>query len=170
MFDIHIAENTIDISSVEREDIVVIQKWINNQNANYRDKEKELDLKEFYERFLEYYVSEGEFFLKINKDKKLIGVLKGRLEFKNPTEVWFWYFLLDNDLREKGIGSKIINRVMNYFSDGFGITSFYTGVCEKDTRIIKFWKKNCFNTIRISKGFFDINGREMDMIVMRNDI
>jgi hypothetical protein len=54
MFDLHISDDNIDISSVEREDIIAIQKWINSQNANYMDKEKELDLKEFYERFLEY--------------------------------------------------------------------------------------------------------------------
>jgi len=50
------------ISSIERQDIVKIQKWINYQNYICEDKAERLGLKEFYERFLEYYVSESELF------------------------------------------------------------------------------------------------------------
>lgn len=169
MFDIHIDIDNISISSIEREDIIKIQKWINHQNSNFKDITKPLKLREFYERFLEYYVSENEFFLKINKDNNLIGVLKGRIEFKNPNEVWLWYFLLDNDYRGKGIGSQIIKSVENYFSNNFGIYNFYAGVCEKDTKILKFWNKNNFKLIRVSKDFFNIDGRYMDMLVLKTE-
>ncbi|MCM8710359.1 GNAT family N-acetyltransferase [Clostridium sp. SYSU_GA19001] len=170
MFDIHIDIDDINISSIEREDIVTIQKWINYQQCNFKDTNKPMELKEFYERFLEYYVSEGEFFLKINKHNNLIGILKGRIEFKNPNEVWLWYFLLDNLYRGNGIGSQIIKSLQNYFSNGFGIYNFYTGVCEKDTRALKFWNKNNFKLIRVSKDFFNIDGRNMDMFVLKTEV
>jgi RimJ/RimL family protein N-acetyltransferase len=165
MFDIHINIDDISISSIEKEDIISIQKWINFQNCNLKD--KMLGLREFYERFLEYYVSEVEFFLKINKQDTLIGVLKGRIEFKNPNEVWLWYFLLDNNYRGKGIGSNIIKSVQNYFSNELGIYDFYTGVCEQDIRVLKFWSKNGYKLIRVSKGFFNINGKDENMMIFK---
>lgn len=168
MFDINIDLNDVSISSIERDDIVFIQKWINEQNSSNAGSEKPLGLKEIYERFLEYYVSEGEFFLKITKKEKLIGVLKGRIEFKTINEVWFWYFLLDNQYRELGIGSDIIKNVKDYFMNELGIYDFYTGVCEKDLRILKFWSKNKFAITRISKGYFNINNEDLDMIVLKN--
>lgn len=167
MFDVHIQLEDINISSIEKQDVLDIQKWINYQNCNSTDIDEPLPLKEFYERFLEYYISESEFFLKINQGDKLIGVLKGRIEFKNTNEVWLRYFLLDHNLRGRGIGSKIINNIKDYFSNNLGIDSFYTGVCEKDTRILKFWKKNNFQLFRISKNYFDNDGQELDMIIMR---
>jgi len=168
MFDIHLNIDDIVVSSIEREDIVSIQKWINDQNCSVKDNEKPLGLREFYERFLEYYVSESEFFLKISKENKLIGVLKGRIEFKNTNEVWLWYFLLDNQLRSKGIGSKIIKSLKNYFANGLGMNSIYTGVCEQDTRVLRFWNKNGFTLVRVSKGYFNSENKNLDMIILKN--
>lgn len=170
MFDISIKGNDISISSIEKEDIIPIQKWINNQQALNINIEKPLGLKEFYQRFLEYYVSESEFFLKINQGESIIGVLKGRLEFKNNNEVWFWYYLIDNELRGKGIGSNIIKEVINYFSNNFGIYNFFTGVPAKDTDITRFWINNNFKLIRVSKNFFNINGEEIDMMILKAEI
>lgn len=166
MFDIQLNMENISISSIEKEDVVPVQHWINNQYNN-SENEKPLMFKDFYERFLEYYVSESEFFLKINMDDKIIGVIKGRIEFKNSSEVWIWYYLLDNEYRRKNIGSQIIRGIIKYFKVELGIFNFYTGVCEKDISILSFWKKNNFKFIRISKDFFNISGKEMDMIILK---
>jgi RimJ/RimL family protein N-acetyltransferase len=166
MFDININLDDLNISSVEKEDILNIQMWINDQNCTKPDCDKPLPLKEFYERFLEYYVSESEFFLKINQGEKLVGVLKGRIEFKNTSEVWLWYFLIDSNCREKGLGTKILEKITSYFSNELGIYNFYTGVCEKDTGMLSFWNKNSFRLIRVSKDYFNVDGEELDMIVM----
>lgn len=167
MFDINIKIDDISISSIEKEDIIYIQKWINNQQALNINIENPLGLKELYQRFLEYYVSESEFFLKLNLGESLIGVLKGRLEFKNDNEVWFWYYLIDHEFRGKGIGSNIVKEVMDYFSNNFGIYNFYTGVPAKDVDIKRFWLNNNFNLIRVSKNFFNINGEEIDMHILK---
>jgi GNAT superfamily N-acetyltransferase len=84
--------------------------------------------------------------------------------------VWLWYFLLDKNYRGSGLGSKIIKSVQDYFSQGFGICDFYTGLCDKDTRLIKFWTKAGFKLIRVSKGFFNVNEREEDMLILKNHI
>lgn len=170
MFDIDINFDDIYISNIEREDIIPIQKWINIQQSSHTEEEKPLGLKEFYERFLEYYVSESEFFLKINLGEEIIGVLKGRIEFKNPNEVWLRYFIIDNRFRGKGIGSLVIKEIIKYFSNGFGIYDFYAAITGDDERVFKFWKRNKFKLLRISKDFFDVDGESIDMLVLKAEI
>lgn len=165
MFDLHLETGNISISSIEKEDIIPIEQWINTQY--YCDNEKPLVQKDFYERFLEYYVSENEFFLKIIIEDKMIGVLKGRMEFKTNNEVWLWYYLLDNEYRRMGIGSTIINSIIKYFQLQLGIFSFFAVVSKKDTCILNFWKKNFFELQRVSKNFFNIAGEETDMLILK---
>lgn len=62
MFDININMDNMVISNIERQDILYIKDWINNQNLSYLNNTKPIDFNELYERFLEYYVSENEFF------------------------------------------------------------------------------------------------------------
>lgn len=166
MFDVDFYIDDIFVSSIEKEDVILVQHWINNQYIN-SENEKPLVFKDFYERFLEYYVSENEFFLKIEMNDKLIGVIKGRMEFKNINEVWLWYYLLDKDYRNKGIGSIIIKAMIKYFNVELGIFDFYAGICERDIDIFNFWKKNNFKKLRVSKDFFNISGQDMDMIILK---
>jgi RimJ/RimL family protein N-acetyltransferase len=167
MFDIDIQFEDISITSIKSGDIMSVQKWLNLQQFYCNRSEEPVGFEEFYERFLEYYISEGEFFLKINKSDELIGLLKGRLEFKNPNEVWLGFFIVGHDHRGKGLGSEIIRKVSDYFFSSFGIDIFYTGVADNDVRLAKFWKKNNFELLRVSKNYFNINGRERDMLVFK---
>lgn len=168
MFDIRIDFEDIHISSIEREDVIQIQKWINSQDI-YDGKTlvKPLHLEEFVERFIEYYMSESEFFLKIKKSEEIIGVFKGRVEFKNPNEVLIWCYILDNSIRGSGYGTKILNNILAYFKNNLGIVSFSASIVDGNMKAIKFWNKNRFNLLRISKNFFNIEGREFDMLILK---
>jgi RimJ/RimL family protein N-acetyltransferase len=168
MFDINIHFEDITISSIEQENVIEIQKWINTQD-NYDGKAlvKPLDFDEFVERFIEYYMSESEFFLKIKKSDKLIGIFKGRVEFKNPNEVLIWCYIIDGSLREKGYGTKILNNILSYFKNNLGIVNFSTGIVEGNMKAIRFWNKNRFSLLRISKNFFNIEGKEFDMLILK---
>lgn len=170
MFDVDIIFDDIVISSMQGKDLITAQRWIEYQ-VQYNDYQKQnyVGLFELYERFLESYVSENEFFLKINKKDELVGILKGRLEFKNPNEVWFWYFLMDNSLSKDGVDKKIINIIIKYFKVNFGIKSFFVGIEENDEKMIKFWESIDYNIIRVSKDFFNIDGRNIDMLILKKE-
>lgn len=146
MFDIKLDYNNIKITSVEREDIKDVYKWVKLQNNFYVNNKNmdNIDYNEFYNRFLEYYFSECEFFLKVKKDNKLIGVLKGNTKFKNPNEVWIRYLLLDKDIRNNKVGSKILELVLKYFFYDCAISNFYARVQKEDYRYINFFQKNKF--------------------------
>ena len=88
MFNIDIKFENFSIMNVEEEDILKIENWMDNQQGFNIDVGLNYGTNELYERYLECYMSEGEYFLKVLCGSKLIGIIKGRIEFKNPNEVW----------------------------------------------------------------------------------
>ena len=101
MLDVKIEYKDIKISNVQEKDLVTIQKLMNKKDFL----EGETNLEELRERFLESYISQCEFFLKIEKSSILIGILKGRIEFKNENELWIWYFYLSEVYKNTNLGT-----------------------------------------------------------------
>ncbi|MGY0372647.1 GNAT family N-acetyltransferase [Clostridium sp. JNZ J1-5] len=164
MFDIKLKFNEIEIVSIEKEDLLNIYKWLKSESEYMNKYDMELvDELQFYERFLEYYVSECEFFLKINQCNQLIGIIKGRIEFKNPNEVWITYFILDSNVRNAGLGSQILQAIVKYFNKDFGIVNFYAKI-EEFSQSINFWKKNNFSILKIYKNL----GTDIKAILKRS--
>lgn len=164
MFDINIEFDDIKISSITRDDLSNIQKWINSQDSIYNL--THLDLNEMKEIFLQYYINECEFFLKIKKCNELIGIIKGRVEFKNPVEVWILYFIIDKNNRSLGLGTKILNNFVGSLREKYALYHFYTCIPEVEKSFIKFLNRNDFKLIRVSKcPYFDC-AKETNMYVM----
>lgn len=166
MFDINIEFDEINISSIESQDLKSVQNWFNNEGLGNKT-ENPLKFNEFYKRFIEYYASECEFFLKINCKQKLIGVVKGRVEFKKDNEVWFTDFLIDNENRNEKLSFDILDKVMHYFCSSYGIDNFFAAVNEEDIMVMEFWKGNQFKIQRIAKNFYDVNEEKKDMFILK---
>lgn len=167
MFDINIQFDEVDISSVENEDLIYIQNWFNSERLGCIETKNPLKFDDFYKRFIEYYASECEFFLKIYFKKELIGIIKGRVEFKSTNEVWITDFLLDSEMLNEKVSKNILSKVMFYFRNGYGINNFFTGVMEEDTMAMEFWKCNSFEVIRIAKNFYNISETKKDMFILK---
>ncbi|NLP27411.1 MAG: GNAT family N-acetyltransferase [Clostridia bacterium] len=166
MFDIEMFIDDIKVSSIEKEDLHVIRDWMQEEMRANSD-ELLTDLSGLDDRFLEYYMSENEFFLKVVKEGKFAGILKGRVEFRNPNDVFIWCFALDSKLRGEGVGSKILLETIKYFEDNFGIYNFYTSVVDGSKDAMEFWKKNSFVLHRVSKNYFNVEGKERDMLIYK---
>lgn len=169
MLDVNIKIEDISVSGVEKKDLIYLHKWFERQFEYTENIDKSsLSAAELNERYLEYYLSENEFFLKVTLCDKLIGVLKGRVEFKNPNEMWYIWFILDYKYREKGIGKKIIKTSMNYFYSEYCIDNFYCIETMSNSRAIKFWRDNGFKVLRSSPDFYNINGKTNDILILQN--
>lgn len=168
MFDLEICFEDVKLSSIYREDLPQVQKWMQEQVVNSTEIGW-TNIDELQDRFLEYYMSENEIFLKIEREKRVIGIFKGRVEFKNPNEVIVWCFIIDSSCRGIGLGSRILKEVMLYFENNFGIAVFSTGIIEGSNNALKFWRKNGFILHRVSKSFFNIQGKEKDMIILKKE-
>lgn len=168
MFDVNINMDDIKICSIQKEDIEYIKNLLSFQN--FTNKKDEVNQDELYQRFLEYYISENEFFLKISSNNKLIGIIKGRIEFKSEGELWIGYFYIDkNVLDEKGnyIQNRIMNVLIKFFIDEYGINDFYTTISDDDEQSLKMWKEYGYKVLRESQSYYEFNGILRDMLILK---
>jgi RimJ/RimL family protein N-acetyltransferase len=159
MFDIKFQIGDIEVESVEEEDINEIYNWFKAESS-YLDENKHEEISEnqFCDRFVEYYLSECEFFIKVMICDELIGMIKGRIEFINPNNVWFGYILISEECRNKGIGTTILNSIINYFNTDFGIFNFSTRLRETNMKSLNFWKKSGFIVTQLTNEERKIQG------------
>jgi len=167
MFNIDIVFDDVSILSVEKEDITKIENWINSQKDFNIDVGHNYGAKEFYQRYLEYYVSEGEYFLKVLSGSELIGIIKGRIEFKNPNEVWIMCYLIEFGLYDAELATRIINEFLKHLYKNYGIRNFYTFVSAKNHALLKLWKNNSFEICRVTSNFLEIDSEDKDMLILK---
>jgi len=150
---INFNDNQYNFSSVEEEDLINLNLWMrrNNEEKSTCDS---LDPQLFYRRFLEYYVTENESFIQVTRNGEIIAVFKGRFEFDKKKELFIWLFIMEKKIRNEGLGTEIINRILKHFKNKFNINMVLAGVVEKNIQGISFWNSLGFETIRISKNFF----------------
>ncbi|MBZ9608555.1 GNAT family N-acetyltransferase [Clostridium estertheticum] len=170
MFNIDIKFDDVSIMNVEKEDILKIKNWTNKQQAFNIEARLNYDIKEFYERYLECYVSEGEYFLKVLHGSELIGIIKGRIEFKNPNEVWIMCYLIEIRLYDADISNIIINEFSKHLHENYGMCHFYTFVSSNNNAMVEFWKRNNFEESRVTSNFFKINSEDKDIIILKKTI
>ncbi|MCB2297343.1 GNAT family N-acetyltransferase [Clostridium tagluense] len=167
MFNIDIVFDDVSIMSVEKEDITKIEDWINSKQGFNIDASRDYGIVDFYERYLEYYVSEGEYFLKVLRDSELIGIIKGRIEFKNPNEVWIMCYLIEFGLCDVDVATKIIDEFIKHLYKNYGIRNFYTFVSADNKGMMKIWKNNNFEISRVTSNFLEINSKDKDILILK---
>ncbi|MFT8315106.1 MAG: GNAT family N-acetyltransferase [Clostridium sp.] len=170
MFDVNIKYGEVSISSVEREDVKHIQLWYNSQKSFLYNSNDYLGTNEFYERFLEYYMSECEIFLKIMKRNNIIGIFRGRIEFKNKNIVWVSCFSMESASLDNNEGNIILDKILKYFLHNFGIEDFLIGVSVKDKKILNVLKNSGFQLVRISNDFFMNESNNGNAVILKKKI
>ena len=167
MFDISLNFDNITICSIERKDISTVKEWLELQKYDGNSNEKYLNVDEFSERFLESFVCESEFLVKVTIENKLIGIIKGRVEFRHKNEVWIWCYVIDNGINNNELGSVIVDNLTSYFIKEFGIYNFYTVIAEDNNDVIKFWGDQGFKLLRVAENYFENNGEKADMLILK---
>lgn len=170
MFNIDIMFDDVSITSIEREDITKIEEWINKQQVFSMEADHDYGIKEFYERYLEYYVSEGEYFLKVMRESELIGIIKGRIEFKNPNEVWIMCYLVELKFCDADSSATIINEFIKHLNKNYGICNFYTFVSVDNHNMLKLWKANNFEVSRVTSDFLDMNSQGKNILILKKEL
>ena len=123
---INIVIGNIIIKDINYEELSQIHILLNesNETSDILGKEDNFELDEIKERFLESLSSVSDFFLGIYLNENIIGIIKGRFENRSCTEVWFLTYMLSKDYRGRGVGSKILNNLENWFKDYYCFCKF----------------------------------------------
>ncbi|WP_252224455.1 GNAT family N-acetyltransferase [Clostridium sp. ZBS2] len=169
MVDVEFYYEDFEITSVKKSDIDRLNKWI-ILNDKFSVDLFSLDQQLFFRRFLEYYLTEEELFLKIEKDNEIYGVFKGRLELQEKSELFIWLYLIDSRFRNKGLGKNMLIEILQYFKSKYCIECFKVGVNSKNNRAVKFWNNSGFNKLRIAKNFFEDSKYETSDLLILNKI
>lgn len=159
----------IRISSIEKEDIMYIDKEL-GRDKFFIENTNVYSIDDLYERFLEYYLTEGEFFLKIENIKgDFLGFFKGRVEFKDYNVVWINCFVIKEEYRGRGLEDKILGVILKFLRSTYDVKTIYTGVTKEEKRNLALFKENGFYILRVSKEFYEINNKKKDMIILAKD-
>lgn len=158
MLEINEEFGDIEISNIQEEDLPYIEYW--------NESDEEFNFSQLNDRFLESVLSECEYFLKIIRKNKLIGIIKGRVEFKNPNEAWIWFYYLNEEENQNGLDCRIMEELLSYFLQEYDTRLFFTRVAVEDAASVRFWDSIGFKPLRLVKDFYNINEKSMDMLIM----
>lgn len=155
-------------SNVVEKDLHDLIDWIKENN----DQDKSclsLDEQLFYRRYLEYFFSKEECFIKVTDvNDKIIAIFKGRIEEEKKSELFIWLFVISKKIRNEGIGTEIIDIIIKYFKDNYSVKNVEAGVVGNNMEGISFWNSLGFDVKRVSTKFFTgEKGKGQNLVVMK---
>lgn len=160
---VNIMNGDIAIRNIEKEDLLEALKCVNQSNESVvaMGRTSIFTIEEIQQRYLEALINSMEFFCCIEYKGIIIGILKGRLESKNPNILCLTSLILLEEYRGLGLGSKILNNVEEYFSRNFCVDKFYSLIMENNKRARQFWINNNYKIARVTMGLEEIGSPGM---------
>ncbi len=160
---VNIINGDIAIRNIEKEDLTGVLRCVNQSDESVvaMGRASLFTIEEIHQRYIETLINSMEFFCCIEYKGIAIGILKGRLESKNPNELCLTSLVLLEEYRGLGFGSKISKSVEEYFSNNFCVDKFYAIIMENNKRARQFWIKNNYKIARITMGLEKIGSPGM---------
>lgn len=160
---VNIINGDITIRNIEKEDLKEVLRCVNQSNESFNSMGRNslFTKEEIHQRYLETLINSMEFFCCIEYKSIQIGILKGRLESKNPNALCIMSLILLEEYRGLGLGSKILEYAEDYFSNYISVNKFYALIMENNSRAIHFWTKNNYKIARVTMGVEEIGSPGM---------
>lgn len=160
---VNIINGDIAIRNIEKPDLNEVLRCVNQSDESVvaMGRASIFSLEEIHQRYLETLINSMEFFCCIEYREIAIGILKGRLESKNPNELCLTSLILLEEYRGLGLGTKVLESVEEYFSSKFSVNKFYALIMEDNNRAQQFWLNNNYKIARVTRGVEEIGGPGM---------
>jgi len=160
----------IYVKNVDVSDIEAIFDMLNKDDSvsNMLEK-KSISIQKLRLRFLEYFISDDEFFLKIQYVSKIIGIVKGRINFEDSS-AWISLFYVENDHRKRGIGKFVYSEIESILFNKFRIKSVSISIMHNAYEELIFWEKLGFCINRIVNNFYEYHNQKIPMIKLNKKI
>lgn len=153
MMPINISIDDIVIRNLENSELVGAYKCIDQKDENFRalGRTSKFSFDDIKQRYLETLINSLEFFCGIFCKDNIIGIIKGRMEVENHKELCLLSFILLDEYRGYGIGSRILSAFEDYFHYNFSVNKYCAMIMYNDKRINDFWIKNGYEVKRVTK-------------------
>lgn len=173
-----------------------LEQILNLYNQNERNIyatgiDRLMSIEDIQEKYLEVLVSSYEFFTGIflkdsaetenvekdgteavqsEKGCKLIGVVKGRIDYENSEEAWISSVLIDNCYQHQGIGTKTVNAIVSHLNQAYDVKRLCIGIISGNSIGRCFWQNLGFNYLRTIEQYMTLNQHAEDFIIMKKEI
>jgi RimJ/RimL family protein N-acetyltransferase len=163
MIPVNIKKGNLLIRNIETRDLRVVLDCINEAEENFKTlgRNISLDYYELEQRYLESLMNSLEYFCGIYIEEKLIGIIKGRIENRAEEELWILSYLLLNEYRNKGIGTKALKAIEEFFHLNYAIDKYCILILDTNKKGLKFWMNNHYIISRKTNSLGLDKGREM---------
>ncbi|MGB7604768.1 MAG: GNAT family N-acetyltransferase [Lutisporaceae bacterium] len=178
MLTINMQERDLCFKDITKDDLDEVLKLYNQNEINMYATgiDRAMSLEDITQKYLEVLVNSHEFFVGIfvydhdSAISKMIGVVKGRIDYDNNEEAWISSILIDNSFQRKGIGSKAVEYLIERLRGIYDIKSILIGTLSGNIIGKKFWKNLGFSYIRTIDKYIKLNSKKEDFIIMRKDL
>lgn len=165
--------DVVYFEDIKLENLPRILKWYNKVD-DFRFAtgiDHPISLEELTQKYAEVAICSNEFFVGIygQKEKKMIGILKGRIEYENKHSVWISSIVIDPKYQNRGLGSAAINILLSYLKMNNSITNAYLAVIEDNVQGKAFWLKHGFKELRKIENHLKLMDRQQNVIIMQKN-
>ena len=168
----------LSFQDVNKESLEDLLKLYNQNEINIYATgiDRPMSLEDIKQKYMEVLVNSHEFFACIfvrdseSNTKKMIGVIKGRIDYDNNEEAWISSILIDSNYQNSGIGTKVVKSIIKMLKDTYDIKTMYIGILSGNGIGRGFWNKMGFDYIRTIEQYIKLNNKNEDFIIMKKDL
>ena len=174
MFSLNIGGEKIFFSDIKLEHLPLILKWYNKVDdfkfATGID--HPISLEQLTKKYAEVAICSNEFFVGINTrdENVMVGILKGRLEYKSKHIVWISSIVIDPDYQNRGLGSAAIELLLNHLKAYCSVKTAYLAVIEENVHGRAFWLKHGFQEMRKIENHLRLQDKQQNVYIMNKHI
>lgn len=160
----------IYVKSVEASDIESISDMLNKDSSiSSMVERKSISVQKLRLRFIEYFISDDDFFLKIQYGTQIIGIIKGRINYEDLS-AWISLFYVESGYRRRGIGKYVYREIEAILFNKFRINSVTVSIMHSAYDELMFWENLGFSINRIVNNFYDYYNEKIPMVKLNKKI
>lgn len=173
---LNIQIDNLVFKDITKDDLVDVLDLYNQNELNIYATgiDRRMSLGDINEKYLEVLVNSHEFFtgifLKKDDTLRMVGVVKGRIDYENSEEAWISSILIDNSCQRMGIGTKAVAALMEMLNKSYDVKRLYIGLISGNDVGKCFWQKLGFSYLRTIEQYIKLNSLVADFIIMQKKI
>lgn len=170
MFSLNLKNGVLHFKDIKKENLPQILRWYNKVDE-FRfatGVDEPISLEKLTQKYAEVSICSTEFFVGIylNKENRMIGILKGSLKYIEKDAIWINSLVIDTGYQHYGYGSSAIDMLLSYLKENYEIRNVYLGVVEENIQGRSFWRKNSFLPLRVIESHIKMQNKWQNVIIM----
>lgn len=170
MYSLNIASEKVFFKDIKPADLPLILNWYNNiEYFMYATGvSSPITLEILTRKYAEVAICSSEFFVGIFQKTggRMVGILKGSLQYKNRDAVWISSIVIETTQQKKGYGTAAIELLLAHLKGTGKVREAYLAVIEDNVQGRNFWLKQSFRVLRRMESPFVLQDKKRSAVIM----